>query len=140
MALILKMSEENNVKQDECTLRRMSSQCNMVHPLISIFSVAHSLKNMFKSSQLSNGKVVHLQEELWIPRKGSYGGIGGGGVTAHVLGRHVSLPLTSCSGLLLVILDGHNEEDEQGDTLNPCQEEEVVVQRAVVDVTCRDEK
>lgn len=83
-------------------------------------------------------QVVHLQKELWIPRKGNYGG--SGGVSAHVLGRHVSLPLTSCSGLLLVILDGHNEEDEQGDTLNPCQEEEVVVQGAVVDVTCRDEK
>lgn len=52
----------------------------------------------------------------------------------------MSLPLTSCSGLLLVILDGHNEEDEQGDTLNPSQEEEVVVQGAVVDVTCRGEK
>lgn len=65
---------------------------------------------------------------------------GGGSVPAHVLGRHVSLPLTPCSGLLLVILDGHNEEDEQGDALNPCQEEEVVVQRAAVDVTCRDQK
>lgn len=69
-------------------------------------------------------------------KKGNCGGIGGG----HVLGRHVSLPLTSCSGLLLVILDGHNEEDEQGDALNACQEEEVVVQGAVVDVTFRDGK
>lgn len=64
----------------------------------------------------------------------------GVGYPAHVLGRHLSLPLTSGSGLLPVILDGHNEEDEQGDTLNPCQEEEVVVQRAVVDVTCTEQK
>lgn len=95
---------------------------------------------MFKSSQKLDGKLVNLQEELWIFRKGSDGGTGKGGVAAHVLGRHVSLPLTSCSGLLLVILDGHDEEDEQGDPLNPCQEEEVEVQGAVVDVTCREEK
>lgn len=61
------------------------------------------------------------------------------GVLGHVLGD-VSLPLTSCSSLLLVVPHGHNEEDEQGDTLNACQEEEIVVQRAVIDVTCRDEK
>lgn len=66
--------------------------------------------------------------------------VGWGWGIQHVLGRHLSLPLTSGSGLLPVILDGHNEEDEQGDTLNPCQEEEVVVQRAVVDVTCREQK
>lgn len=74
----------------------------------------------------------------WIPVIGKY--CGTGGVPGHVLGRGASLPLTSCSGLLFVVLDGHDEEDEQGDTLNPCQEEEVVVQGAVVDVTCRDEK
>lgn len=61
------------------------------------------------------------------------------GVPGHVLGD-ISLPLTSCSSLLLVVPHGHNEEDEQGDTLNACQEEEIVVQRAVIDVTCRDEK
>lgn len=49
--------------------------------------------------------------------------------------RSVPLPLASRSNLLLVILDRDNEEDKQGDTLDPCQEEEIVVQRAVVDVT-----
>lgn len=55
------------------------------------------------------------------------------------LGREVCSPLTSCSGLLLVVLDGHDEEHQQGDALNPCQEEEVVVQGAVVDVACGEE-
>lgn len=48
------------------------------------------------------------------------------------------LPWYSCSGLLLVILDRYNKEDEQGDTLNPCKKEKVVVQGAVIDVTWRD--
>lgn len=47
----------------------------------------------------------------------------------------VSLPLASCSASLLVILDRYNKEDQQGDALDPCQEEEVVVQRAVIDIT-----
>lgn len=50
-------------------------------------------------------------------------------------GGGVSLPLASCSGLLLVILDRDNKEDQQGDTLYPRQEEEIVVQRAVIDIT-----
>lgn len=45
------------------------------------------------------------------------------------------LPLASCLGPLLVILEGDDKEDQQGDALDPCQEEEVVVQRAVIDVT-----
>lgn len=50
--------------------------------------------------------------------------------------RGVSLPLASCSALLLlVILDRDNEEDQQGYALDPCQEEEVVVQGAVIDIT-----
>lgn len=52
----------------------------------------------------------------------------------------VPLPLVSSSDLLLVILDRDNEEDQQGDALDPCQEEEIVVQRAVVDVTWKDRK
>ena len=44
-------------------------------------------------------------------------------------------PVTSCPALLLVVLDGDDEEDEQGEALDPSQEEEVEVQRAVVDVT-----
>lgn len=54
--------------------------------------------------------------------------------------RSVPLPLASRSNLLLVILDRDNEEDEQGNTLDPCQEEEIVVQGAVVDVTWKDEE
>lgn len=50
------------------------------------------------------------------------------------------LPLASCLGPLLVILEGDNKEDQQGDALDPCQEEEVVVQRAVIDVTWNDRK
>lgn len=50
------------------------------------------------------------------------------------------MPLGSCSDFLLVILDRDNEEDEQGDTLDPCQEEEIVVQGAAVDVTWKDRK
>lgn len=77
---------------------------------------------------------------MWIPGKGKDGGTGGGGgVPGHVLRRKMCPPLTSCSGLLLVVLDGHDEEHQQGDALNPCQEEEVVVQGAVIDVTCREE-
>lgn len=45
------------------------------------------------------------------------------------------MPLVSRPHLLLVILDRDDEEHEQGDALNPCQEEEIVVQMAVVDVT-----
>lgn len=80
------------------------------------------------------------RKDLWIPGKGKDGGNGGkGGVPGHFLGRDVCPPLTSCSGFLLVVLDGHDEEHQQGDALNPCQEEEVVVQGAVVDVTCGEE-
>ena len=53
--------------------------------------------------------------------------LGSGGVCA--------LPVTSCSALRLVVLDGHDEEDEQRETLYGCQQEEVVVQLAVIDVT-----
>lgn len=49
--------------------------------------------------------------------------------------RGVSLPLASCSASLLVILDRDNKEDQQGYALDPCQEEEVVVQGAVIDIT-----
>ena len=44
-------------------------------------------------------------------------------------------PVTSRPALLLVVLDGDDEEDEQGEALDHSQQEEVVVQRAVVDVT-----
>lgn len=50
-------------------------------------------------------------------------------------GGGVSLPLAPGSGPLLVVLDGDDEEDEQGDALDPRQQEEVVMQRAFVDVT-----
>jgi hypothetical protein len=36
---------------------------------------------------------------------------------------------------LLVVFDRDDEEDEEGEALDPSQEEEVVVQLAVVDVT-----
>ena len=52
----------------------------------------------------------------------------------------MSLPLASCFGPLLVILEGDDKEDQQGDALDPCQEEEVVVQRAVVDITWKERK
>lgn len=52
----------------------------------------------------------------------------------------VSLPLASCSAPLLVVLDRDNKEDQQGDALDACQEEEVVVQRAVIDVTWKERK
>lgn len=52
----------------------------------------------------------------------------------------VSLPLASCSAPLPVVLDRDNEEDQQGDTLDACQEEEVVVQRAVIDITWKERK
>lgn len=47
----------------------------------------------------------------------------------------VSLPLASCSAPLFVIFDRDNKEDQQGDALDPRQEKEVVVQRAVIDIT-----
>lgn len=50
----------------------------------------------------------------------------------------VSLPLASCSAPLLVILDRDDKEDQQGEALDPCQEEKVVVQRAVIDVTWKE--
>lgn len=56
----------------------------------------------------------------------------------HVSRRHSPVPLVSCPDLLLIVLDRDDEEHEQGDALNPCQEEEVVVQMAVVDVTWRN--
>lgn len=43
--------------------------------------------------------------------------------------------MASCFDPLLVILERDNEEDQQGDALDPRQEEEVVVQRAVIDIT-----
>lgn len=46
----------------------------------------------------------------------------------------MSLPLASWFGPLLVILKRDNKEDQQGDALDPSQEEEVVVQRAVIDI------
>lgn len=47
----------------------------------------------------------------------------------------VSLPHTSYSDFLPVILDRHDKENQQGDALDACQEEEVVVQLAFIDVT-----
>lgn len=60
-----------------------------------------------------------------------------GGFVSSVCGsrRRSPVPLVSCPDLLLVVLDGDDEEHEQGDALDPCQQEEVVVQMAVVDVT-----
>lgn len=52
----------------------------------------------------------------------------------------VSLPLASCPTPLPFILKRDDKKDQQGDTLDPCQEEEVIVQRAVVDVTWRERK
>ncbi|KAL0185687.1 hypothetical protein M9458_017357, partial [Cirrhinus mrigala] len=49
-------------------------------------------------------------------------------------------PVTPCSGLLLVILHRHNQEDKECDSLNASQEEEVVIQFALVDVTYREKK
>lgn len=43
--------------------------------------------------------------------------------------------MAPCSGLLLVILHRHDEEDEECDSLDGSQEEEVVIQCALVDVT-----
>ena len=51
----------------------------------------------------------------------------------------MSLPLASRSAPLLVILDRDNKEDQQGDALDACQEEEVVVQRAAVDIAWKRE-
>lgn len=48
--------------------------------------------------------------------------------------------MAHCSGLLLVILHRHNEEDKECDSLNGSQEEEVVIQCALVDVTYRERK
>ncbi len=48
--------------------------------------------------------------------------------------------MAPCSGLLLVILHRHNEEDKECDSLNGTQEEEVVIQHALVDVTYREKK
>lgn len=58
----------------------------------------------------------------------------------HVSGSRgdVSLPLASRSAPLLVVLERDNEEDEQGDALDARQQEEVVVQRAVIDVACKE--
>lgn len=50
----------------------------------------------------------------------------------------VSLPLASRPALLLVIFDRDNKEDQQGDALDPCQQEEVVVQRAFIDITWKE--
>lgn len=42
--------------------------------------------------------------------------------------------------LLFVVLHRHNEEDEECDSLDGGQEEEVIIQSALVDVTCREKK
>lgn len=52
----------------------------------------------------------------------------------------MSLPHTSHSDFLPVILDRDDEENQQGDALDACQEEEVVVQLAVIDVTYETHK
>ncbi len=49
--------------------------------------------------------------------------------------RGTSLPYAPCSASLPVILDRDDKEDQQSDALYPRQQEEVVVQRAAVDVT-----
>ena len=49
--------------------------------------------------------------------------------------RDVSLPLASSSAPLFVIFDRDNEEDQQGDALNARQEKEVVVERALINIT-----
>lgn len=49
------------------------------------------------------------------------------------------LPHASCSGLLVVIFKRDNKKDQQGEALDARQEEEVVVQRAVVDITWKRE-
>lgn len=45
------------------------------------------------------------------------------------------MPWAFIFAFLLVVLNRDNEEDKQGDALYPGQEEEVVVQVAVVDIT-----
>ena len=55
-------------------------------------------------------------------------------------GRVNALPVTSRSALRLVVLDGHDEEDQQRETLDGRQQEEVVVQLAVVDITLERER
>lgn len=52
----------------------------------------------------------------------------------------MTLPEAPRSAPLPVVLHGDDEENQQGDALDPRQQEEVVVQRAVVDVTCRGTK
>lgn len=58
---------------------------------------------------------------------GMSGAVGGWG-----LRRGASLGLACCFAPLLVILDRDDQEDQQGDTLDPRQKEEVIVQRAVI--------
>lgn len=67
---------------------------------------------------------------------------GGRGSLGSVLRSRggVSLPHTSCSDSLPVVLDGHDKENQQGDTLDTSQEEEVIVQLAFIDVTCKTYK
>lgn len=64
------------------------------------------------------------------PPRWAYGHI------SHISRRDSPLPLGSCPGPLFVIFERDDEEHKQGDALNPCQEEEIVVQMAAVDVTC----
>lgn len=45
--------------------------------------------------------------------------------------------MAACFGLLFVIFHRHNEEDEECDSLYGCQEEEVIIQCAIVDVSYR---
>ena len=53
--------------------------------------------------------------------------------------RSDTMPLTSCSTtLLFVVLDRHDEEDQQGEALDPRQQEEVVVELGVIDVTWKE--
>lgn len=51
-----------------------------------------------------------------------------------------SLELACCFAPLLVILDRDDKEDQQGDTLDPRQKEEVIVQRAVVYIAYKRSK
>lgn len=77
-----------------------------------------------------------MYEGLWaLEKAGMVRGIQG-----HLCGSRGrgSLPLASRSAPLLVILNRDRKEDQQGDALDPRQEEEVVVQRAVVDITWKD--
>lgn len=74
---------------------------------------------------------VRRRQEFW-----------GGGSLGSVLRSRggVSLPHTSYSDFLPVILDRDDKKNQQGDALDACQEEEVVVQLAFIDVTYETHK